>query len=118
MIVNIYIKMDYTYVLKLQQRKYYIGRTCNLANRIYSHVCVSQGLVDFHYLYSKSGSMWTMRYELRKIVGIYGGQNNNKFENIMIMEYMKRYGIHNVREGRYCRLKLSKKALKEIKTYL
>lgn len=70
-----------TYVLQLESGKYYIGRTCNLKNRIYSHVCADIKMIDYHYPNSKSGSVWTHKYKIRKVLAVYGEENNNKFEN-------------------------------------
>lgn len=103
-----------TYVLQLESDKYYIGRTCNLKNRIYSNVCADLKMIYYHYPNSKHGSVWTRKYKIRKVVAVYGGENNNEFENKIIIERMYKHGVENVRGGRYCRENLSKRLMREI----
>lgn len=84
------IKMEMLYALKLEGEKYYIGKTDNFNQRYLAHV-------------SGSGAAWTRQYkpvsvaEIRPTKDLYDETNTTK-------EYMKKYGIDNVRGGPYCQL--------------
>ena len=77
--------MVYIYVLKLEQNKYYIGKTNNPLIRIDAH---------FH----ENGSAWTKLYNPIKIVELIPNcddYDEDKYTRI----YMDKYGINNVRGG-------------------
>lgn len=86
-------KMELLYVLKLEGEKYYVGKTDNLNQRYLAHV-------------SGSGASWTRTHkpvsihEVRPVKDAYDESNATK-------EYMKKYGIDNVRGGPYCELSIS-----------
>lgn len=84
--------MVYIYVLKLQEGKYYIGKTSNPQFRLESH-------------FSNSGSEWTKIYKPIKILEIIANcddYDEDKYTKI----YMDKYGIDNVRGGSYTSVKL------------
>jgi predicted GIY-YIG superfamily endonuclease len=77
------------YILKLQNDKYYIGKTDNVEKRFLEHV-------------NGKGSTWTQLYKpisVEKIIS-----NSSPFdEDKYVKEYMSKYGIENVRGGSYVR---------------
>ena len=85
--------MIYIYVLKLKNNKYYIGKTKNPNFRLNNH-------------FNAEGSIWTKKYEP---ISIYELRPNctDKDESIITQEYMKKYGIDNVRGGPWCSLDIS-----------
>jgi predicted GIY-YIG superfamily endonuclease len=79
--------MDTLYVLQLEDNKWYVGKSADVAKRFEQH---KKG----------SGSAWTKEYapiriaETRKITSPFDETNVTK-------EYMNKYGIDNVRGGAY-----------------
>ena len=88
------------YFLKLQQDKYYIGKTNNIQIRIKDH-------------FNQKGSSFTKLYkpiELLKII-----ENCDKYdEDKYVLKYMETYGIDNVRGGSYSNIFLYKHQILEI----
>jgi len=85
--------MVYIYVLKLQQNKYYIGKTNNPQYRIEDHV-------------NSQGSSWTVKYPPTNIHQII--PDCDEFdEDKYTIKYMKEKGIDNVRGGSFCEINLS-----------
>ena len=89
------------YVLKLEDEKYYVGRTTDPEFRISQH-------------FNSSGSQWTKKYKPQKILEIIEDCDNFD-EDKYTLKYMSQYGINNVRGGTFCELKLSKDKLDTIK---
>ena len=81
---------QFVYILKLEKGKYYVGTTSHLPRRLAEH---RQG----------HGSSWTRKYKpikiekSRKVNGSPGLDEDKETK-----EYMKKYGIENVRGGSYC----------------
>ena len=82
------------YVLKLQQGKYYVGRTAKPIEERYEEHC--RGL----------GSSWTRKYPP---VSIYDQINTSDAyqEDTETLKCMKKYGIENVRGGPYSKVLLT-----------
>jgi cellular nucleic acid-binding protein len=89
--------MVYIYVLKLEQEKYYIGKTNNPQFRLDNH-------------FTSNGSEWTKIYkpvfllELRPNCDDYD-------EDKVTRQYMDKYGIENVRGGSFVSIKLNKSTI-------
>lgn len=92
------------YVLKLESGKYYVGRTKNLDKRYKDHL-------------SNKGSSYTKKYAPLEIIEKY--ENMNPFEeDKIVLEYMYKYGIDNVRGGSYSMTNLSQIDIYNIKKKL
>ena len=96
--------MDVLYVLRLHNDKWYVGRSSNLERRFTQHM-------------SGTGAKWTVLHapinihESRPLV-------SDEDEDLVTLEYMKQYGIYNVRGGTYCAVELKPWTVKEIKKLL
>ena len=79
---------DQLYVLKLEAGKWYIGRTANVERRFQQHL-------------SGTGAKWT---GLHKPISIEMTRPllSEEDEDRTTREYMVKYGIYNVRGGKYC----------------
>jgi predicted GIY-YIG superfamily endonuclease len=81
------------YVLKLEDGKYYIGKTNDVESRFKQHI-------------NGKGSAWTRKYRpisvLRTIL-----TTSDFEEDKVTKEYMAKYGIDNVRGGAYVEVELS-----------
>ena len=92
--------MVFIYILKLQQEKYYIGKTENPSFRLNSH-------------FNSNGSAWTKKYlpiKLLKLIPNCDKYDEDKHTKI----YMDKYGIDNVRGGSYVSIKLNKSVKEEL----
>ena len=85
--------MVYIYVLLLEQNKYYIGKTTNPSFRLEQHV-------------NSSGSSWTKKYKPVQIHELKPEQTDHDEQRIT-QEYMKKYGIDNVRGGPWCKININ-----------
>jgi hypothetical protein len=93
--------MVYIYVLKLENNKYYIGKTQNPKFRIENH-------------FKSNGSEWTILHKPIKILEIIPDCDNydeDKYTKI----YMDRFGIENVRGGSYVQIELTNDIIKFLK---
>jgi|UniRef100_A0A6C0IUC8 hypothetical protein len=85
--------MVYIYILELQQKKYYIGKTENPSFRLEQH-------------FESDGSFWTKKYKPISIIENIAGCDVYD-EDKYTIKYMEKYGINNVRGGSFCQIKLS-----------
>lgn len=85
--------MVYIYVLKLQEGKFYIGKTNNPVFRLENH-------------FSNNGSFWTKKYSPISVLEII--ENCDVYdEDKYTIKYMDKYGIDNVRGGSFCEISLN-----------
>ena len=85
--------MTSIYILKLDEEKYYVGKSNNVKKRYKEHI-------------TGNGSAWTRMYKpisIHKIIKCESPFDEDKITK----EYMFLYGINNVRGGSYVELKLS-----------
>lgn len=92
--------MVYIYVLKLEDNKYYVGKTTNPAFRIENH-------------FSKNGSAWTRKYKPLKIEALIPDCDDYD-EDKYTKKYMDKYGIENVRGGSFVSVELDENTLSHL----
>jgi len=88
------------YILKLEQGKYYVGKTCDLIARLQAH-------------YTGSASEWTKRYPVISLENWYPDCSDYDEDKYTLMT-MAAHGINNVRGGSWCALDLSQETIAEI----
>ena len=89
------------YILKLENNKYYIGKSDNVEFRYQQHLA---GI----------GSAWTKKYKplsLEKTISNCSHFDEDKFTK----EYMHKYGIENVRGGSYVEIELDEFQVETLK---
>ena len=96
--------MDVIYVLRLRNDKWYIGRTSNVERRYEQHL-------------KGEGSKWTFLHQPLNIHETRELKSDDD-EDLVTLEYMERFGIYNVRGGRFCAVELKPWNVKEIKEKL
>jgi predicted GIY-YIG superfamily endonuclease len=75
------------YILRLEEGKYYIGKSENPIKRYEAHL-------------AGTGSSWTKKYPPIELINVI--ENSSAFdEDKYTKEYMATYGIDNVRGGSY-----------------
>jgi predicted GIY-YIG superfamily endonuclease len=83
----------FVYILKLEEDKYYIGKTTNPDVRIRDH-------------FNSRGAKWTQKYKPVETMEIIPDCDDYD-ENKHTFKMMKIYGIENVRGGSFCQVVLS-----------
>lgn len=83
------------YVLELEKKKFYVGKTNDVERRFADHV---QGRVR--------SAHWTRKYKPVKVVETHDGCDGLDEDKMTVM-YMIKHGIDNVRGGPYVSVKLS-----------
>jgi predicted GIY-YIG superfamily endonuclease len=88
----------YIYVLYLEDGKYYVGKSKNPVKRIEDHV-------------NDTGAYWTKLHKPLEVIRLI--ENASDFdEDKYVKEYMRDYGITNVRGGSYVTAELSQEQIK------
>ena len=82
--------MVYIYILKLEDNKYYIGKTDNPDFRLEQHI-------------ASKGSTWTSIYKPLELIDLIANCDDYD-EDKYIRIYMDKYGIDNVRGGSFVQL--------------
>jgi len=93
--------MVFIYALKLENNKYYIGKTNNPSFRIESH-------------FNSEGSAWTKKYKPIELVELIPDCDNYD-EDKYTIKYMEKYGITNVRGGSFCEIRLTENNILTLK---
>ena len=93
--------MIYIYAIKLEQGKYYIGKTSNPQFRLESH-------------FNSNGSKWTKIYKPLNVIELKPNCDDYD-EDKITMQYMDKYGINNVRGGSFVSVKLDKSTIETLK---
>ena len=94
--------MSHIYVLQLQNKRYYVGRTDDIAKRFNQHV-------------SGYGSAWTRKYKPLRIMK--SMLSTSLFdEDKYTKEMMAKYGIDNVRGGSYVEVILNETQIETLQT--
>ena len=84
----------FIYILKLNDNKFYIGKTSNPSFRLENH-------------FNQNGSAWTKKYKPIKLYELKPDCDDDD-EDKMTIQYMRKYGKDNVRGGSFCQIKLNK----------
>ena len=84
--------MDKLYVLKLENDKYYVGKTQFVAQRYKQHL-------------EGSGAAWTKKYKPVKLMEVRDMKTDHDETNLT-KDLMKKYGVENVRGGAYAQVNL------------
>lgn len=92
--------MVFIYVLKLENDKYYVGKTSNPEFRLNRH-------------FKNNGSNWTKLYKPIEIIKLINDCDDYDEDKYTII-YMNNYGIDNVRGGSYTTINLSKSTKKHL----
>jgi hypothetical protein len=89
--------MVYIYVLKLENNKYYVGKTSNPSFRMESH-------------FNENGSAWTRKYKPIKLEALIPDCDDYD-EDKYTKKYMDKYGINNVRGGSFVTIELDENTI-------
>lgn len=84
--------MVYIYILKLEDDKYYVGKTTNPTIRVDEH-------------FAHSGSAWTIKHHPMSVIEIIPDCDDYD-EDKYTIKTMAKYGIENVRGGSFVRIDL------------
>lgn len=89
------------YVLKLEEGKFYVGKTNNVGKRYREHLA------------GYKSSSWTRKYKPVKIEEVYEDADSLDEDKITV-KYMMIHGIDNVRGGPYVSIKLPEETQRHI----
>jgi predicted GIY-YIG superfamily endonuclease len=93
--------MESLYVLKLEKGKWYIGKSADIKKRYQQHL-------------TGSGSAWTSKYPPKSLVESKPITSPHD-ENNLTKDYMKKYGVENVRGGSYSQVVLNDSTISVLK---
>jgi hypothetical protein len=92
--------MVYIYVIRLENNKYYVGKTTNPTFRFENH-------------FNVNGSAWTKKYKpisLEELIPNCDDYDEDKYT----IKYMDKYGIDNVRGGSFVEIYLDDSTIKHL----
>ena len=89
--------MVFIYILELDNKKYYVGKTHNPCFRFEQH-------------FQSNGCSWTIKHKPIRLYELIPDCDDFD-EDKYTLKYMNKFGIDNVRGGSYCELKLGKNDL-------
>lgn len=92
--------MVFIYALKLQNNKYYIGKTNNPSFRMEDH-------------FKSNGSAWTKKYKPIQLVELIPNCDDYD-EDKYTRKYMDKYGIENVRGGSFVSIELDSSTIEHL----
>ena len=92
---NIDLTRSYVYVLELEEKRYYVGRTSNFIQRMNEH-------------FTENGALYTKKYKPIRIKEVVE-EKTCYDERDKTLEYMETYGWENVRGYAWCRETLKQK---------
>ena len=81
------LRNEWLYVLYCESNKWYIGKSSNLFQRLDDHS-------------NMKGAVWTTKYKPISLIQI-KPLEGDFHEDLVVKEYMRKYGIDNVRGGAY-----------------
>jgi hypothetical protein len=84
--------MVFIYILKLENGKYYVGKSLNPIKRLENH-------------FNENGSDWTKENKPIEVLNVFEGDNFD--EDKYVKKYMSEFGIDNVRGGSYSKMNIS-----------
>jgi hypothetical protein len=92
--------MVYIYILQLEQKKYYVGKTINPSFRMDTH-------------FTSNGSAWTKLYNPIKMIELIPDCDDYDEDKYTLM-FMEKYGIENVRGGSFVSVKLKPSTIEHL----
>ena len=92
--------MEFIYVIECDKKKYYVGRTNDLQQRLSNH-------------FKNGGSRWTKRYTPQRVILVQPSSSTFDEDNTTLV-YMSKYGIENVRGGSWCQFELDPSTTKHL----
>ena len=94
------LRMVNIYVLELQGKKYYVGKTNHTFQRFEQHK-------------SGSGAKWTQKHKVKDLIGFHPNMKDSD-ENKITIQMMQKYGVRNVRGGSWTKVNMTEAEIKRL----
>lgn len=88
------------YVLELQGKKYYVGKTNHTFQRFNQHK-------------TGSGAKWTQKHKVKDLFAFHKDMKDSD-ENKITIQMMKKYGVRNVRGGSWTKVNMTEAEIKRL----
>jgi len=88
------------YVLELQGKKYYVGKTNHTFQRFNQHK-------------TGSGAKWTQKHKVKDLFAFHKDMEDSD-ENKITIQMMKKYGVRNVRGGSWTKVNMTEAEIKRL----